>query len=205
MRAKRSSTAASSRATESLQLQAAAHPVRSSRTFTHKPAKPRNSATTKPPSRERHGLQQVKTGVHIHRRSGYWQPTGWDKRTSAKSMASTSFCGGLETINRHCPATKCSQALSPAQAEVGGGNSWLRWDHNPVWAVPDSTEGVVLLGPPPPRAPPVKCENRHTAADTAEPTCGPVLGTTLDGSSDLRLCKGSSPAITPLVEAPPDA
>ena len=146
---KGSSTAASSRATESLQLQAAARPARSSRTFTHMPAKLRNSATMKPPVRGRRGPQQIKTGVHIPRRSGYWQPTGWDKRTSAKSMASTSFCGGLETMDRHCPSKKCSQAHSPAQAEAGGGSSWLRWDRNPVWAVPESTPEVVgLLGPP---------------------------------------------------------
>ena len=126
MRAKRSSTAASSKATVNLQLQNA-------KLLKHKNAASGPHFATKKTCTSR---PQQRTGVHIQRRSGFWQPDGWNSRTSAKKRASTSFIGGLEIEARHCPAAKCQDlALRPAAPPLLASTaSWLRWDHNPVWA-----------------------------------------------------------------------
>ena len=143
MRAKRSSTAASSKATENLQLQNAAASRTSPRRRTKSFGKP-HSATKKPPRKSR-PQQPAKTGVNIQRRSGFWQPDGWNKITSAKKRASTSFVGGLETDDRHCPATGCHPGPSPALAETTA--SWLRWDRNPVWAAAENSEAGLVGAP----------------------------------------------------------
>ena len=142
MRAKRSSTAASSKATENLQLQNVAASRTSPRRRTKSFGKPL-SATKKP--RKSRPQQPAKTGVNIQRRSSFWQPDGWNKITSAKKRASTSFVGGLETDDRHCPATGCHTGPSPALAFAAA--SWLRWDRNPVWAAAENSEaGLVGSG-----------------------------------------------------------
>ena len=128
MRAKRSSTAASSKATVNLQLQNA-------KLLKHKNAASGPHFATKKTCTSR---PQQRTGVHIQRRGGFWQPDGWNSRTSAKKRASTSFIGGLEIEARHCPAAKKFQGLAlrpaapPSPASTA---SWLRWDQNPVWAI----------------------------------------------------------------------
>ena len=129
MRARRSSTAASSKATASLQLQSADR-LRS-----------KASAASKGPahgqqSSKQHKQQQQKkrTGVNIPRRRGFWQPAGWNKNC-LKKRAGTTFIGGLEFCD-HIPAPECTTAtvaFAP-QLDEKLPCRWLRWDYNPLWS-----------------------------------------------------------------------
>ena len=159
MRAKRSSTAASSKATVNLQLQNA-------KLLKHKNAASGPHFATKKTCTSR---PQQRTGVHIQRRSGFWQPDGWNSRTSAKKRASTSFIGGLEIEARHCPAAKCQDlALRPAAPPLLASTaSWLRWDHNPVWAADMHVPGSAGQ----PSNSPSRALAEHETC-TANETCG---------------------------------
>ena len=68
-----------------------------------------------------------------------------------KKRASTSFVGGLESDDRHSPATRCHPGPSPALAQPAavesGTASWLRWDRNPVWAAAKNPEAGFMGAP----------------------------------------------------------
>lgn len=130
MRARRSSTAASSKATASLQLQSADRLRSKASAVSKGPAHGQQSS-------KQHKQQQQKkrTGVNIPRRRGFWQPAGWNKNC-LKKRAGTTFIGGLEFYEHHIPASVCTAECptSAPQLEEKSPCRWLRWDCNPLWS-----------------------------------------------------------------------